>query len=159
MPRFHAGRAPRNKGQRYPADPPTVEEIVAVMRQAGDGLHGRRLRGLIAVMWRAGLRIHEALALSEADLDPRRGSLVVRRGKGGRRRQVGMDDWGWQQLQPWLSVRVELPVGPLFCVLTGPTARTCLVGHRGPRPAPTRGALRWRPAALCASPTSARARG
>jgi hypothetical protein len=30
MPGFHAGRAPRNKGQRYPADPPTVDEIVAV---------------------------------------------------------------------------------------------------------------------------------
>ena len=32
MPAFHAGKAPRNKGQRYPADPPTVDEIVAVMR-------------------------------------------------------------------------------------------------------------------------------
>jgi hypothetical protein len=30
MPGFHAGRPPRNKGVRYPADPPTVEEIVAV---------------------------------------------------------------------------------------------------------------------------------
>jgi site-specific recombinase XerD len=28
------------------------------------GPHGFRLRGLIAVLWRAGLRIHEALALS-----------------------------------------------------------------------------------------------
>ena len=27
MPGYHAGRAPRNKGLRYPADPPTVEEI------------------------------------------------------------------------------------------------------------------------------------
>jgi hypothetical protein len=32
------------------------------------------------VLWRAGLRIREALALAEADLDPRRGSLLVRRG-------------------------------------------------------------------------------
>jgi integrase len=73
------------------------------------------------VLWRAGLRIHEALALAEADLDPRRGSLLVRRGKGGRRREVGMDDWAWEQLAPWLTVRVELPVGPLFCVVNGPT--------------------------------------
>jgi hypothetical protein len=42
MPGFHAGRPPRNKGQRYPADPPTVEEIVAVMRAARDGRHGCR---------------------------------------------------------------------------------------------------------------------
>ena len=81
LPDFHAGRAPRNKGIRYPADPPTVEEIIAVMRGAGDGVHGRRLRGLIVVLWRAGLRIHEALALAEADLDARRGSLLVRRGR------------------------------------------------------------------------------
>ena len=32
---FHRGRSPRNKGLRYPADPPRVEEIVAVMRAAG----------------------------------------------------------------------------------------------------------------------------
>ena len=32
-----------------------------------------------------------------------------------------MDDWAWQELQPWLTTRLELPVGPLFCVITGPT--------------------------------------
>lgn len=121
MPGFHAGRPPRNKGVRYPADPPTVEEIVSVMRAAGDSRHGQRLRGLIAVLWRAGLRIREALALSESDLDARRGAVLVRRGKGGRRREVGMDDWAWQELQPWLATRLELPTGPLFCIITGPT--------------------------------------
>ena len=35
LPEFHAGRPPRNKGIRYPADPPTVEEIVTVMQRAG----------------------------------------------------------------------------------------------------------------------------
>jgi integrase len=121
MPGFHAGHPPRNKGLRYPADPPTVEEIVAVMRIAGDGLHGRRLRGLIVVLWRAGLRIDEALALREVDLDRRRGSILVRRGKGGRRHEIGMDDWGWQELEPWLIARVGLPIGPLFCVINGRT--------------------------------------
>jgi site-specific recombinase XerD len=121
LPGFHAGRPPRNKGRRYPADPPTVEEIVAVMRQAGTAPHGLRMRGLIVVLWRAGLRIHEALALTEADLDARRGAVLVRSGKGGRRREVGMDDWAWGQLQQRLDVRIELPVGPLFCVLTGLT--------------------------------------
>ena len=121
MPGFHAGRSPRNKDLRYPADPPKVEEIVALMCAAGDGPHGQRLRGLIVILWRAGLRIQEALSLAEADLDQRRGSLLVRHGKGGRRREVGMDAWGWQQLQPWLDTRLELPVGPLFCIVTGST--------------------------------------
>ena len=64
-PGFHGGRAPCNKGQRYPADPPTVDEIVAVMRQAGHTRHGNRLNALIVVLWRAGLRIQEALSLTE----------------------------------------------------------------------------------------------
>ena len=118
---FHLGRAPGNKGMSYPADPPRVEEIVAVMRQAGSGPHGDRVRGLIVVLWRAGLRIGEALELREGDLEPGRGALLVREGKGSRRREVGMDDWGWGQLRPWLDRRVALPVGPLFCVIDGPT--------------------------------------
>jgi len=121
LPGFHAGHAPGNKDLRYPADPPKVEEIVAVMRAAGDRAHGRRLRGLIAIMWRSGLRIQEALALAEGDLDQRRGSLLVRRGKGGRRREVGMDAWGREQLDPWLDMRRELPIGSLLCVINGTT--------------------------------------
>ena len=157
MPGFHAGRSPRNKGLRYPADPPKVEEIVAVMRAAGDGPHGRRLRGLIVILWRAGLRIQEALALTEADLDQRRGSLLVRRGKGGRRREVGMDDWGWQELQPWLERRVELPIGPLFCVIIGATGGRG--GHRRStrRSPPDRSRSRCA-AALRAAPVAPRPR-
>lgn len=121
LPGFHAGRPPRNKGMRYPADPPTVDEIIAVMRHAGDNRHGWRLRALIVVLWRGGLRVQEALALAERDLDPRRGSVLVREGKGGRRREIGMDAWGWEQLQPWLAARLDLPVGPLFCIIDGAT--------------------------------------
>jgi integrase len=83
--------------------------------------HGLRLRALIVVLWRAGLRIGEAMALTEPDLDPGRGSLLIRQGKGGKRREVGMDDWGFQQLRPWLTRRLEMPVGTLFCVIDGQT--------------------------------------
>jgi site-specific recombinase XerD len=123
---FHHGRPPRNKGLRYPPEPPTVEEIVTVMRAAGDSPDGLRLRGVIVVLWRAGLRISEALALAETDLDRARGAVVVRRGKGGKRREVGMDRWGWEHLDRWLLFRSSLPVGALFCVLRGPTrGRPC----------------------------------
>jgi integrase/recombinase XerD len=79
----------------YPADPPPVDEIVAVMRRIATDRHGLRLRALIVVLWRGGLRIHEALSLTESDLDPRRGSILVKRGKGNKRREVGMDPWAW----------------------------------------------------------------
>jgi integrase len=122
MPGYHSGRPPRNKGESYPADPPTVEEIVAVMRAVGDRADGRRLRALIALLWRAGLRVGEALALQESDLDPVRGAILVRRRKGGKRREVGMGRWAWGQLDPWLQTRRELPIGAMLCVIHGPTA-------------------------------------
>jgi integrase len=130
MSGFLAGRSPRDKGLRYPADPPKVEEIIPVMRAAGGGAHGRRLRGLIVILWRAGLRVQEALALTKAVLDPRRGSLLVRCDKGGRRREVGMDDWGWQELQPWLERRLELPSARCSASST----ERPVAGPRQPRP-------------------------
>ncbi len=127
-PGYHRGRSPRNKGEQYPADPPTVEEIVAVMRSVGDRSYGERLRALIVLLWRAGLRISEALALQESDLDRARGAVLVRRGKGGKRREVGMDRWAWEQLDPWLELRQRLPIGSLLCVIHGPTRRPAVGG-------------------------------
>jgi integrase len=91
---------PRNKGMRYPPDPPIVDEIVAVMRAVGDEPDALRLRALIVVLWRAGLRISEALALQESDLERSRGTVLIRRGKGGKRREVGMDRWGKRRDRP-----------------------------------------------------------
>jgi site-specific recombinase XerD len=62
------------------------------MRAAGRP-DGAGLRALIVILWRAGLRIGEALDVAETDLDPSRGVVLVGRGKGGRRREVGMDRW------------------------------------------------------------------
>jgi integrase len=158
LPEFHAGRPPRNKGMRYPADPPTIEEIVTVMRHAGDGVHGRRLRGLIVVLWRAGLRIHEALALAEADLDPRRGSLLVRRGKGGRRREVGMDDWAWEAARALAPGARRAPGRTAVLRRQRRDAGTTVGGRRRTLRAAPRRPRGRRAATLCATPTAPRAR-
>jgi site-specific recombinase XerD len=92
------------------------------MRAAGNRADGARLRALIVILWRAGLRIGEALDLAETDLDATRGAVLVRNGKGGRRREVGMDRWAWSQLDPWMEIRSQLPVGALLCVIHGSTA-------------------------------------
>ena len=144
-----------NKSLRCPADRPKIEENIAVMRAAGDDAHGRWLRALIVILWRAGLRIQEGLALAEADLDQRRGALLVRRGKGGRRREVGMDAWGWEELHPWLELRLKLPVGPLLCVINGPT-RPPLVERRRTSGAASHCGESGVPPALRATPAQAR---
>jgi site-specific recombinase XerD len=92
------------------------------MRTIGERAEGHRLRALIVLLWRAGLRISEALALQESDLDRSRGAVLIRRGKGGKRREVGMDRWAWEQLDAWLEIRRQLPIGALLCVIHGPTA-------------------------------------
>jgi site-specific recombinase XerD len=114
MPGFHAGQPPGNKGSALP-------------RRSANGrrdhrCHARRRRRYARPPpsradrdpLRAGLRIQEARALAEYDLDQRRGALLVRRGKGGRRREVGVDGWGWEEPQPWLELRLQLPVRPLL---------------------------------------------
>jgi hypothetical protein len=89
VPGYLAGRPPRTEGRRYPADPPRTEEIIAVMRCCGDGLHGDRARGLIAVLWRAGLRIQEALGSNRAR--PRQAARVG----AGALRQGRTSPRGW----------------------------------------------------------------
>jgi site-specific recombinase XerD len=47
--------------------------------------------------------------------------VLVASGKGGYRREVGIDPWALNAIRPWLAERAQLPVGPLFCVIDGPT--------------------------------------
>jgi integrase len=67
------------------------------------------------------LRVSDALALTESDLDPKTGSVLVRAGNGGKRRIVGMDDWAREHVRRWTEDRFQLPIGPLFCILARPT--------------------------------------
>ncbi len=83
---------------------------------------GIRNRALIAVCWRCGLRIGEALALAPKDFDVDSGTLVVQRGKGGKRRVVGVDAGTVALVGRWLEARRERGISsgsPLFCSLAG----------------------------------------
>ena len=84
-PGHWAGCAPPNKGLPYPADPPSVEEIILVMREAGPGPSGSGSVGVILDPLARGLADREALTLSESDLDAKTGAVLVRAGKGGKR--------------------------------------------------------------------------
>lgn len=129
MPGHNKGIIPVTKGRRFPPDPIRVEEIVSLLNACVPHRSGRaaelgalRLRALIVLLWRSGLRISEALALEERDLNRSDLAITVRRGKGDKRRVSAMDEWAWKELQVWLEARKELPFGAIFCILTGPTA-------------------------------------
>ena len=75
--------------------PPEVladAEVCALMQACGRHTPtGLRNRALIALLYRAGLRINEALTLYPKDLDLADASVRVVHGKGGRSRTVGLD--------------------------------------------------------------------
>ena len=109
----------------------------------------RRLWALIVLLWRAGLRINEARTVTEHDMEPGGGSVLVRHGKGGRRREVGMEAWGWEHLARAPSRDAGRP---LLCVIDGPTRGR---PGRATLPAPSCGASPRRPVCGTASrPTS-----
>jgi Phage integrase family len=111
MPGFHTGRPPRNKGLRYPADPPAVEEIVAVMRIAGDGLHGCGAP-VFASTKRSPCARPTSIAAAAHYL-----SGTAREG------DVARSGWttGDGRSSSRLIARVALPIGPLFCIINGRT--------------------------------------
>lgn len=129
LPGYHKGRTPPNKGMKFPPSPPSTEEVAAMLACCDRNTpHGLRMFSWLLLVWRTGLRISESLALTETDLNQPDSTVYVRCGKGGKSRLVGIDDWVWAELQPWLEYRRTLPVGALFCVLTGPTAGKAWAG-------------------------------
>jgi len=83
---------------------------------------GLRNRALIALLYRAGLRINEALSLYPKDLDLTDGCIRVLNGKGGRSRTVGLNPGAAAIIERWLDVRSRLGLGgrhPVFCTLRG----------------------------------------
>ena len=97
---------------------------------------GVRNRALIAVLWRCGLRISEALALELRDVDLQAGTVRVRHGKGDRSRTVGLDEQTTAMLARWIDRRRKLGPGaraPIFCTLQGGRIDSSYVRRMLPR--------------------------
>lgn len=124
---------PANKGQTYPAEILTPDEVSALFRAcSGRAPTGIRNRALLTVLYRSGLRISEALALYPKDVDRAAGTLRVLHGKGNRARTVGMDAASFSAIERWLDRRKELGLkarSPLFCTLRGQRIQTSYIRH------------------------------
>lgn len=124
---------------KRPPETYTADEIKRLLAVCGRGRTGARTRALIVLLWRAGLRISEALSLRLCDIESRSchtlrvgggldpelitappigvWMLRVRRGKGHKMRTVALDAWSWGWISPWLAVR---PHGAtVLCTLKG----------------------------------------
>jgi site-specific recombinase XerD len=135
-PGYHAGREPANKGQSYPVEILTPDEVRSLIRGCSNRAPtGVRNRALIVVLYRGGLRLDEAIGhrdpesgrwaggLYPKDVDSRAGTVTVLHGKGDKRRTVGLDPGAFAVLERWLELRRRRDIGgprrPLFCTLDG----------------------------------------
>jgi len=121
-PGARKGVRPGNAGQRYRPEVLTPEEARRLLNAPSSRAPtGIRNRALLAVLYRAGLRAAEALALERRDLDPDNGLVIVRHGKGDKHRTVAMDPTAFATVQRWLDTRAKLGIRsrPVFCTLEG----------------------------------------
>jgi len=123
--------------RRRPPEVLSEAEAVALIKACSTRAPtGIRNRALIAVLWRSGLRIAEALALELRDVDLEAGTLRVRHGKGDKSRTVGVDEQTAALLARWLDRRRRLGPGaraPVFCTLEGGRVDPSYVRHLLPR--------------------------
>ena len=118
---YRRGRAPANKGKRYPAEVLTVAEVCALLDAFPGGPGGARSRALVVLLWRSGLRVAEALALRVQDVDFDLGAITVLCGKGAKRRVVGIDAQALEYLREWLREREHTGIplaAQLFCTVS-----------------------------------------
>ena len=92
---------------------------------------GIRNRAIMAVMYRGGLRVSEALDLKPSDLDPIEGTVRILDGKGHKSRTVSLDDGALAVVQRWIDRRHAMGIrrGPLFCTLDGGPMSRSYVGQ------------------------------
>lgn len=126
LPGYRLGMEPANKGKKYPAEILTRDEVGQLLTACSRrGNAGVRNQALIIVLWRAGLRVAEALALEPKDVDLGGGEITILHGKGDRRRIVGIDAQAAAVIQLWVDRRRDLRIprgSPLFCTITRPGA-------------------------------------
>jgi len=122
-PRASSTKTSSSTSRRRPPEVLSEAEAIALLKACSTRApSGVRNRALIAVLWRCGLRISEALALELRDVDLDAGTVRVRHGKGDRSRTVGLDEQTTALLARWIDRRKKLGPGaraPIFCTLQG----------------------------------------
>lgn len=120
-----------------PAEPLTREEVLGLLKaSSARAPSGVRNRALLVLLWRAGLRISEALALLPKDLSADEGTIRVLRGKGSKSRVVPLDPESFAVIEKWAAVREKLGISArrtLICTLKGTPVQTAYVRALLPR--------------------------
>lgn len=148
---------PPNKGRKLPPELVTADDVRALLAACSTTAPtGLRNRALVVALYRAGLRLDEALTITPADVDLDAGVIRIRPGGsgvppaspggsgappasaagGGRDRIAGIDHGGLAIIEAWLAARATLGLAegtPLFCTLSGGPLQPAYVRQLLPR--------------------------
>ena len=128
---------PANKGRKLPPELLTPEEVRALLTACSSTAPtGLRNRALVVTLYRAGLRLEEALTMLPADVDVAGGVIHVGHRTGGQEREAGIDAAALAIVRRWRQVRAALGIGaeaPLFCTLSGGPIHPAYVRQLLPR--------------------------
>ncbi len=112
-----------SKGKKLPPEIYTRDEVERLIKACPHHSPvGIRNRALIAVLYRAGLRISEALDLFDKDMDFDAGTIRVLHAKGDKSRTIGIDQAALTLVARWADRRQLLGLNgrhPLFCACNG----------------------------------------
>jgi site-specific recombinase XerD len=112
----------KRPARRLPPEVLSNEEVCALLAACGTSPTGVRHRALLALLYRSGLRLNEALQVRPKDLDLSNGAVRVLFGKGGTWRTVGVDAGATVLIEEWLAARSAWGMdarAPLFCTANG----------------------------------------
>jgi len=124
------------EARRLDADLLTNAEVDALLRACSRSAPtGIRNRVILALAYRAGLRCSEVLDLKLKDINLEEGTITVQRGKGGRRRIVGLDSGTGELVSRWVDARKKrrLKSDYLVCTLRGDRIDSSYIRHLLPR--------------------------
>jgi len=112
----------QKRTRKHPPESYTSEEmkrVFSIISQKAPA--GIRNRAMLALGYRAGLRISEVLGLYPKDINQVQGKVRIRKSGSIKARAVGLDEQTGTLIGLWLQKRKELGIGqnqPLFCTIT-----------------------------------------
>jgi site-specific recombinase XerD len=113
-------RGGNNKGRKFPACPPTAEEIARMVDAVTAGATGTRNKALLRLLQRSGLRVSELVRLLPDDVTAT--TVRVVGSKRYKSRTVGLEPQTAELIAEWKAIRKARGIKsyvPLFCSLKG----------------------------------------
>jgi integrase len=122
-PGYRSGEPSPLRGENFPPEVLTRDDVIALMNGCDDTVYGLRLQALIAVLYRTGATMGEVVRLRLADVDLTPGAeRAFFHGTKARERWLGLDSGVVHLLSRWLAQRSQWVGDAVFCVVTGPSA-------------------------------------